>query len=236
MPEIVKSIEINLKSAFQASNLESEFRQKCRIIDIKTGNILSEKGWLDLFTGVWMELFCWWNSPFEEESPSTVGKHPSQRHFYVLHICCDGDMCVSPVKQGSWKKMYVDQIFVGHQRPVFRPPLKNRQIGPYWENIPCEPSKGFVSKSGERERAWESQREPERGIESQRALEAPERARESQREPCRGRDYLCGSLWLSLWLSLALSSSLWLSDWISLSVSFSLRLSLSHQIKTFIIH
>ena len=51
---------------------------------------------------------------------------------------------------------------------------------------PCEPSKCFVSKSGERERQRETerdrerQREPERASESQRELE---RARESQREP-----------------------------------------------------
>ena len=54
------------------------------------------------------------------------------------------------------------------------------------EQGPCEPSKGFVSKFGEPERARGSQREPdsepERARESQRE---PERARESQREPER---------------------------------------------------
>ena len=53
------------------------------------------------------------------------------------------------------------------------------------EQRPCEPSKGFVSKSGERERARQNQREPERVRESQRE---PERARESQREPDRVRE------------------------------------------------
>ena len=92
MPEIVKSIEINLKSAFQASNLESEFRQKCRIIDIKTGNILSEKGWLDLFTGVWMELFCWWNSAFEGE----LANIPASDTF-MFFIFAVMEICVCPL-------------------------------------------------------------------------------------------------------------------------------------------
>ena len=58
----------------------------------------------------------------------------------------------------------------------------------------CEPSKGFVSKFGEPERAWEgwrvSQREPERAWKWARVSQSePERARESrtasQREPER---------------------------------------------------
>ena len=44
---------------------------------------------------------------------------------------------------------------------------------------------GFVSKSGKRERARESQRKPNRAKESHRR---PERARDSQREPERVRD------------------------------------------------
>ena len=39
------------------------------------------------------------------------------------------------------------------------------------EQRPCEPSKGFVSKSGERERARESQTESERARQSQRELD-----------------------------------------------------------------
>ena len=50
------------------------------------------------------------------------------------------------------------------------------------EQGPCEPSKGFVSKSGEKER--ESQRESERARQSQRKLE-------------RVRENFCHSLWLS---------------------------------------
>ena len=52
------------------------------------------------------------------------------------------------------------------------------------EQGPCEPSKGFVSKFGEPERAEASQREPERARWSQREPNRePEGARVSQRDP-----------------------------------------------------
>ena len=98
------------------------------------------------------------------------------------------------------------------------------------EQGPCEPSKGFVSKFREPERAWASQREPdsepERARESLREPDSePERARVSQREPVRARvsqresqsepekvrESQRKSLWLSVALSLALSGSLWLT-------------------------
>ena len=79
------------------------------------------------------------------------------------------------------------------------------------EQWPCEPSKGFVSKSGERERARESQTESERVKESQRESVI---VRESQGESERISVALSDSLWHSL--SGALSGSLALS--ISLSV------------------
>ena len=57
------------------------------------------------------------------------------------------------------------------------------------EQGPYEPSKGFVSKSGERQRVRESQREPEQARGSQREPDSePERARVSQREPERARE------------------------------------------------
>ena len=108
------------------------------------------------------------------------------------------------------------------------------------EQGPCEPSKGFVSKFGEPERAWESQREPERaGQQARESLRVPERVYVaisgslllslalSQSE--RARENLCGPLWLSvvlsLWLTLALSLALWLV--LSLSDSLSLWFSSS---------
>ena len=81
------------------------------------------------------------------------------------------------------------------------------------EQGPCEPCKGLISKSGEREsqrdpkRARESQRESERIRESQRE---PKRARESQREPERTTESHRDSLSLPLVLSLALYLALWL--------------------------
>ena len=56
------------------------------------------------------------------------------------------------------------------------------------EQGPCEPRKGFVSKSGDSETARESQKESERARENQIEPEREsERVRKSQREPERVR-------------------------------------------------